>query len=912
MRIVKVLLAGFGALLALVIVLVAIVAFTFDPNDYKGVVTDAFTARTGRALVIDEDLRLAYFPWLAVETGGVTIGSSPAFGGAAQTFATARGVKASVKLLPLLSRRIEIGTVELDGVTVNLARDAALRGNWEDLLEASESAAPAEPPEPSGGVERLAIEGVLITDGNVYWRENTDELRYSVTGLTVATGGIGSGEPVEFEAALRFKDEVSQLTAALALEAVVAVAAEGAITATDLDTSVTVEDGGGKLPRSFAATATRVSFDRTAQTLAVDGLATDVAGIRATWQLEGTTVVDNPVIAGSVNVAPSELAPVLEQLELEPPQGITAEDLGAIALRTNFEFRAEPQSIRWSGLEAELLGMQLRGAGSLTGGNELAGTLEIPEFAPNAALQSWLRTAVPPSVDVSALDRLALRTSFDTSLDSGRASLRDLQASVLGATLTGNVEAVPGERGNVFRATIATSRFAPDAFVKAFAAMLPPNLAASELGAIELSTRVELDTAADVVTVAPFSAELFGLRASGEVTGRNVGTAATWIGSAKVAEFSPQALLQRFGLPPQPTSDSQAFTRATLDTRFAIDGDSAELGDVTLVLDDTTIKGNFTLASFEQPAYRFSLDVDRVDADRYLPPKARDAEAGEATAGDIELPQNNTMNLDGTMRVGALKLAGMDFQEVTSRIVIGGGNLKLENASAQLYGGTFAGNFHVRAAGDEPGLALDGRAASLSLEPLITALTGEPANVSGTGSFDLNLAGSGRTVIANVQTAAGNVSFDMTDGAIKGFNLGHALCSAYNATQRAPAPPEQAAQTSYVGIKGSAVVTAGTAQSNDLLARTSFMDINGAGSLHLVEQQLDYELDAKLTAPIAIENCSTLDEFIGGELPFTVRGKVTSPTILPDFSKLVRQQLREELQDRLQDRIQDRLRDLLR
>ena len=108
------------------IVAVAIVAATFDPNDYKSVATDAFAARTGRTLSIDEDLRLAYFPWLAVETGGVTVGSAAAFGGAAQPFATARRVAARVKLLPLLSRRIEIGTVELEGLTLNLARDAEL------------------------------------------------------------------------------------------------------------------------------------------------------------------------------------------------------------------------------------------------------------------------------------------------------------------------------------------------------------------------------------------------------------------------------------------------------------------------------------------------------------------------------------------------------------------------------------------------------------------------------------------------------------------------------------------------------------------------------------------------------------------------------------------------------------------
>ena len=59
----------------------------------------------------------------------------------------------------------------------------------------------------------------------------------------------------------------------------------------------------------------------------------------------------------------------------------------------------------------------------------------------------------------------------------------------------------------------------------------------------------------------------------------------------------------------------------------------------------------------------------------------------------------------------------MEFQDVGSRIVIGGGDLKLEQARARLYGGTFAGNFNVRAAGNEPGLALEGRAAASSSSP---------------------------------------------------------------------------------------------------------------------------------------------------------------------------------------------------
>ncbi len=915
MRVTKIVLGAVAALVVLLVVGVAIVAWTFDPNAYKGVMADQFTARTGRTLTIDEDLRLAYFPWLAVETGSVTIGNAAAFGGPVQPFASARRVAARVKLLPLLGRRVEIGTVELEGLTLNLARDASLRGNWEDLVDAANSpqaSAPAPGGEQASPVRKLAIEGIRISDGTVHWRENLDELRYSVTDLSLTTGGIGRDEPVPFEAALAFADARSGLTAAVAAGAVVAAAANGSVTATDVETSVTVNGSNGAPARSLEAAAARIAFDRTAETLAVEELVTEFAGTRAAWELTGAAVLTSPALRGSVAVEPSQLAAVFEQLRLSPPASVEPSELGMFTLTAQFSWQADPQLIQVSDVNAELLGMRVNGEGSLSAGNELAGHVVIGEFTPTSAVQALLRAAVPPTVDVSALGTLGVDTHFDTNLETGRAALRDLKLTALGATVTGSLEGLPGERGNIFRGTLATSRFSAEAMAKAFAALLPRDLAASELGMVELETRFELDSAADTLTVAPLRAEAFGLRASGELAARNVSRAAVWTGTANVAQFSPQQLLQRFGLPPQPTSDPQAFTRATVATRFTATKDGAQLDDLVLTLDETTIKGTFALQGFAAPSYQFALDVDRVDADRYLPPKARDAQAGEATAGDLELPQNNTMNLDGTMQIAALTLAGMQFSDVGSRIVIGNGDMKLENARARLYGGSFAGNFHVRAAGTDPGLALDGRASGLQLEPLIAALTGEPANFSGTGSFDLNLAGKGRTIIENVETAGGNVSFDMLDGAIKGFNLGRTLCSAYNVTQRAPAPPELPAVTPYEAIKGSAVVTAGTATSNDLLARTSFMDLSGAGTLALAEQQLDYSLDAKLTAPIRIENCGTLDEFVGGELPFRIKGTVTEPTITPDFSKLIRRQLREEVQERLEDRIKDRLRDLLR
>jgi AsmA protein len=911
MRAVKIVLAAVAAVVALVIVALVIVAATFDPNAYKRTVTDAFTARTGRALVIEQDLRLEYFPWLAVTTGGIAVGSADGFGGPSTPFATAARLEARVKLLPLLAGNFEIGIVELEGLTLNLARDAALRGNWQDLLETAGAAASAEPPAPAAPAARtVAIAGIRVRDGNVYWRENTDELRYSVTGLSLTTGAIGAGEPLEFEAALEFKDERSGLAAGLNLQATVTTPPDGPVTAGGVEANVTVRRGGGDAPRAFALTATRLAFDRARQMLEVEGLATEAAGVRATWELTGSSVIDNPTIEGSVALDEADLRAALGQLGVSPPSSVDASELGTLSLTTRFAYRTTPPLVGVSELTAEALGMTVRGAGSLEG-NELRGTIEIPEFAPSAAGRAWLRAAVPPTVDVSALDRLAFSTRFDANLESGRAALRGFRASVFDATINADLEALPGERGNVFRASVTTSRFEPEALVKAFAALLPPNLAATEIGTVALDAKFELDGATDTLTVAPLDVEMFGLTASGEVTARNVSTAAAWRGSARIAEFSPQDLLRRFGLPPQPTSDPAAFRRATVITRFDATKDGAELDELVLKIDETTLTGRFALVGFERPAYRFELDVDRVDADRYLPPKARDAEAGERTAGDIELPQNNTMDLDGTMRVGALELAGMAFQDVGGRIVIGGGDLQLEQARARLYGGTFAGSFTVHAAGDSPGLVLEGRALGIEIEPLVTAFTGEPASLSGTGSFDLSLAGTGRTLIENAQTAAGDVRFDMTNGAIRGFNLGLTLCRLYNVTQRAPAPAAQPAVTPFQMIKGSAVVRAGTADSHDLLARTSFMDISGNGTLELAEQEMDYELDATLTGPIGIANCETLDRFVGDSLPFEIEGTVTEPDISPDFSKLVLGEIGDEIKDRLQDRLRDRLRDLL-
>ena len=47
-------------------------------------------------------------------------------------------------------------------------------------------------------------------------------------------------------------------------------------------------------------------------------------------------------------------------------------------------------------------------------------------------------------------------------------------------------------------------------------------------------------------------------------------------------------------------------------------------------LDDTTMRGMLGVADFAAKALRFDLNVDRIDADRYLPPPTEKPAAKDA------------------------------------------------------------------------------------------------------------------------------------------------------------------------------------------------------------------------------------------------------------------------------------------
>jgi AsmA protein len=160
----------------------------FDPNDYKQALVEQVKEQTGRDLRIDGDIELSVFPWIGIDVGKVALSNAAGF--AEPVFAGTDEISIRVKLLPLLSKRVEMDTITVHGLTLNLARDAAGRNNWDDLAAAGSGAGATGTTDASGGqmaAAALAIGGLDIRDANLSWDDASQGQRFDISKLSMRT-----------------------------------------------------------------------------------------------------------------------------------------------------------------------------------------------------------------------------------------------------------------------------------------------------------------------------------------------------------------------------------------------------------------------------------------------------------------------------------------------------------------------------------------------------------------------------------------------------------------------------------------------------------------------------------------------------------------------------------------------------
>ncbi|MBT9612673.1 MAG: AsmA family protein [Burkholderiales bacterium] len=126
---------GLGGLIVLFALLLAVVAFTVDPNAFKPQIVKLVLDKKQRTLTIDGDIKLKLFPKLGVDLGKTRLSEHKS----TQEFAALESVKLFVAWLPLLKKELVVDKISVDGVRANLIRYADGSTNIDDLLSKEES-----------------------------------------------------------------------------------------------------------------------------------------------------------------------------------------------------------------------------------------------------------------------------------------------------------------------------------------------------------------------------------------------------------------------------------------------------------------------------------------------------------------------------------------------------------------------------------------------------------------------------------------------------------------------------------------------------------------------------------------------------------------------------------------------------
>jgi len=909
-KLLKIIVAVFGFAVVLMVAAAIMLPMFVNPNDFKGEIIGQVEKTTGRKLDLAGDIGLTVFPWLGLKLGATTLGNAPGFG--EQPFLRSERVQVRVKLLPLLQKQVEMDTIALEGLELNLARDKSGKSNWDDLLQKgapAQASPPAKAPagKPDATAEAapqpqpfaaLALGGVDLKGGHITWDDRQQGERYTIEDLNLETGAIAPSEPIPLDLSLAFDAPPQGLTGNLALEGTVDYDLEGQrYNLKPLDFTAKLKGKsvpGGAL--DLKLTADDVNADLKHNAATVSGLALDAGGasLRGDIQVQNLTS-DKPAATYTLRAKGQEISGLIkaagEAFNIAGiPKSLTALSIDMGMSGTAAKIAVEPLKLQAA----------LRAAGA-------KGPL-------NLDLQSE-RVDLDLTSKAVAVKAGALKITGDDVVPV----LKELGVSNPGLETL----AIGLNVDTEFSGTGTKLTLAPFNVKAALAGETLPNKSAE----VTLATRAEIDLDKQTAALNDLALQGLGLDLRGAAQAENIQKDPKFAGTLKLKPFDARKLLTQLGQAVPETTDPKALTNVGFETALAGSKNSISLNNLALRLDATRIKGAISVADFSQPAIGFKLDVDGIDADRYLPPEKAEKAGGDAPKSDKSRAKKDrgvrhaasgtndgvpvgssavAPNLKGVLTVGKLKIANATLTQLSVVVNAKDGDINLNPIAADLYQGKIAGSVSLDTRAAKPKLSMNESLTGVQIEPLLKDLSGE-AKIAGTANLKAELSAAGASADAIKRTLSGKAAFQFLDGALIGVNLGQLMRKAQAGFV---GKVDENAKTDFSEMAGTLVFDQGVIRNQDLVLKSPLLRIAGQGQADLVSERIDYTLNTTLSATAEGRGGKELTDIKGITIPIKVSGTFDDPSYAPDVAGIAKakaEQALEKNKEKITEKLKEKL-----
>ena len=531
-------------------------------------------------------------------------------------------------------------------------------------------------------------------------------------------------------------------------------------------------------------------------------------------------------------------------------------------------------------------------------------------------------------------------TTFDTDLESGNINVSQLEGNLLGLALSGNISAsdfnddgvltgrlsVQGNQfGNLLSALgyIEASENIQSLDFRTEIEGSKNNLSLSPLSlrmivsgpeipggmaTLSMDTDAIVDLENSNLAISNASITGLGLNALTTLNIQSYDESPSITGDVEIPAFNLRQLSRQIGFSLPETIDSTVFSSVGLSGVIDSDGINMQLQDIRVVLDDTDISGEFSLADFDNPAYDFNLDVSQINLDRYLAPE--EGVSDQQQVGNTELPIDSLqqLNLNGQLSIGEFVYSNLTLSNIAMTINASNGELALSPMTAQLYDGNYEGDIRLSIPSNEPVASLDFALNNINVGPLLQDFM-NASYVSGLGNVQISLTGRGMDTATIKRSLNGAGQLALTDGILQGVDVGSVLAQVETMIRDGQARRiDRGNQTPFDTFSATIDISNGIVSSNDLLMESSGFDVTGQGMLvNLADETINFNLLANVDESPANDE-QTYD--IGGySLPIACTGLVTNPSCLPDIQQIIAGAISSAVQRGLTDLLQRALGD---
>ncbi|MBN2864758.1 MAG: AsmA family protein [Thiotrichales bacterium] len=430
---------------------------------------------------------------------------------------------------------------------------------------------------------------------------------------------------------------------------------------------------------------------------------------------------------------------------------------------------------------------------------------------------------------------------------------------------------------------------------------------------IQINTQPALNLNKETASLSNLIVNALNLQANGEVQVTQLMSNPNIQNTLDIKAFNLRELLTQLGMQipaVDEMSDQTTLTKvaAKLKVKFNSETQAVNAQSIQVILDDSTLSGNASVANFDKPNIAYNLNLDKINVSRYLPPPteapAEPIKTAEETDVEIPLPTEllRGLTINGTLKAGSVQYDKLNPTNIVVTVKAKDGLFNVNPIKTDIFKTNVSATAKLDVRKEQPDYAVTFDTKNLPIGEVLIAFIGED-HISGTGAVNADITTSGNRLSLIKQGLNGTLSADLQDGAVKGFNLAQSIRQAKEKLGgKKSATADEPLKTDFSSLVGQFVIKDGVVDTKKLQAQAPFMRVDGSGTVDLVKEKLNYLVKTKIVATDKGQGGEDLKELNGLTIPVKLKGALTSPDVSLDLGSLMEQKAKDEVKKKIDDK----------